>query len=254
MEDIKKHQRINQTVLGPLERPALQWLAARQPAWVNPDILTAIGSVGAAVAFTGFVLSNTDKSYLWLASAGFLINWYGDSLDGTLARFRNIQRPRYGYFVDHTVDSLNEALVILGLGLSPYLRFDIACLLLISYLLLSVLVFVRTSVSGVFQISYIRLGPTELRVIAVLSNTYVFFFGNPPIRLPYGALSVYDLIAATLAALLLVVYIVSMILQARQLAKEDKPLLPRPARTARSARRSKAVKKSRNTVSAADLK
>jgi phosphatidylglycerophosphate synthase len=128
MANINDHRRINDTVLGPLERPALKWLAAHQPAWVTPDILTAIGTLGAVVIFTGFILSNYDKNFLWLATLGFIINWYGDSLDGTLARYRHIERPRYGYFVDHTVDSFNEVLVFVGLGLSPYLRLTLqAC-------------------------------------------------------------------------------------------------------------------------------
>ena len=188
--------------------------------------MTGLGVLGAVVIFVGFVLSNVDKNYLWLASLGFFINWYGDSLDGTLARYRNIQKPRYGYFVDHTVDSFNEVLVFLGLGLSPYMRFDIATLLLISYLLVSIMVFIQTAVVGVFQISYIKLGPTELRLIAVLANTWVFFFGNPVVRLPFGSLSFYDLIGATLAVLLAAVFIVSTLKQARQLAREEDQSLP----------------------------
>src|SRR5574338_1678825 len=113
MPDIKSHQRVNDILLGPLERPALRWLAAHQPAWVNPDVMTGTGVLGAAVIFSGYVASNYDRNFLWLASLGFFINWYGDSLDGTLARYRGIEKPRYGYFVDHTVDSFNETLIIL---------------------------------------------------------------------------------------------------------------------------------------------
>jgi archaetidylinositol phosphate synthase len=244
MADIKTHQRVNDILLGPLERPALLWLAARQPAWINPDILTGIGILGAAIIFTGFVLSSYNKNFLWLASLGFIINWYGDSLDGTLARFRDIQRPRYGFFVDHTVDSFNEVLVFLGLGLSPYMRFDLACLLLISYLLMSILVYVGTAVTGVFRISYIRLGPTELRLIAISANTWVFFFGNPLIRLPFGLLSIYDIVAAALAILLLGVFITSTILQARELARDEQQLLSNAAiATNRSNKRMKPSKR-----------
>lgn len=221
MADIQSHERVNDILLGPIERPALKWLAAHQPAWVNPDFMTGVGTLGAVIVFVGFVLSNVNKNFLWLASLGFFINWYGDSLDGTLARYRNIQKPKYGYFIDHTVDSFNEVLVFIGLGLSPYMRFDIASLLLISYLLVSIMVFIQTAVVGVFQISYVRLGPTELRLIAVLANTWVFLFGNPAVKLPLGSLSFYDLIGATLAALLLVVFIVSTLKQARKLAQEE---------------------------------
>lgn len=223
MADVKSHQRVNDSLLGPLERPALRWLAAHQPAWVNPDMLTAIGGLGAVVIFAGYLLSNLDRNFLWLASLGFWINWYGDSLDGTLARYRSIERPRYGYFIDHTVDSFNEALILLGLGLSPYLRFDVACLLLICYLLISILVFVRTTVTGVFRISFLRLGPTEVRLMAVLANTFVFIFGNPLARLPFVTLTVYDLCAAGLAALLLIVFAVEVIRQGRELSIAEQP-------------------------------
>lgn len=225
MADIKSHQRVNDTLLGPLERPVLNWLAARQPAWVNPDILTGVGILGAVVICLGYILSSYNKNFLWLASLGFILNWYGDSLDGTLARYRNIQRPKYGYFVDHTVDSFNEVLIFLGLGLSPYMRFDLACLLLIGYLLVSIHAFVRIAVTGVFQISYIRLGPTELRLIAIAANTWVYFWGNPMIKLPLGALSVYDIIAVILTALLMGVFIFSTIQQARELARDEQKLL-----------------------------
>lgn len=248
MTEIKDHRRINDTLLGPFERPALKWLAAHQPAWVTPDLLTAIGTLGAVVIFAGFVLSNYDKKYLWLATLGFIINWYGDSLDGTLARYRHIERPRYGYFVDHTVDSFNEVLVFVGLGLSPYLRFDIASLLLTSYLLMSILVFVQTAVSGIFQLSYVRLGPTELRVIAVLANTGVYFFGNPIIQLPFTSLSVYDLVAATLAFLLFVVFIVSTLREARRLAQEEKQIPSRTATATRIGRRGKTSRRSKGSL------
>jgi phosphatidylglycerophosphate synthase len=223
MEDIKDHRRVNDILLGPIERPALQWLVARQPAWMNPDILTVIGASGALITFFGYWLTNYNPSFLWLASLGFFINWYGDSLDGTLARYRKIQRPRYGYFIDHTVDALTQVTIFLGLGLSPYLRFDVACLTLIGYLLLSIMVYVRTAVAGVFRISYARIGPTEMRMIAVLTNTFVFFFGNPLVRLPFGELSVYDLVGASLAIGLLLVFLISMIVVARELDREDRP-------------------------------
>lgn len=222
MEEIKKHIRINDILLGPLERPALRWLAAHQPRWMTPDKLTGIGVVGAIMIFIGYVLSNVDKNYLWFASLGFVVNWYGDSLDGTLARYRHIERPKYGFFIDHTVDALTELIIILGLGLSPYLRFDLAALLLISYLLMSILVYIRTAVSGVFQLSYIGLGPTELRVIAILANSAVYFGGNPAFDFKFVSLTVFDIVVAVITGLLFIIYLVTMIQQARQLVDADK--------------------------------
>lgn len=221
MHEIESHKRVNDILLGPLERPALQWLAAHMPAWVNPDILTIIGVMGTLVTFAGYGLTHYHRAFLWLASLGFIINWFGDSLDGTLARYRKIERPHYGFFVDHLVDAVNEVMIFLGIGLSPYVRFDIACLALIGYLLLSILVFVRMCVFGVFQISFGRLGPTEIRVIAILANTWVFFFGNPQINLPFGQYALYDLIGIVVTVLLFLIFIVTTITQAIQLAKVD---------------------------------
>ena len=219
MPDIEAHTRINDILLGPLERPALKWLAARMPNWVTSDMLTGVGVFGAVMIFAGYWLTNLDHIFLWLASLGFVINWFGDSLDGTLARYRKLERPRYGFFVDHTVDAFNEVLIFVGLGLSPYIRFEIASLALIGYLLMSVLVYVRTAVTGEFRISYGRLGPTEVRVIAILANTLIFFFGNPEIRGPWEKLTIFDLIAALIAGVLFMIFIVSTLREARGLAR-----------------------------------
>ena len=219
MTDMKSHKRVNDILLGPLERPALRWLAAHMPAWVNPDILTGVGILGSVVIFFSYWLTNVDANFLWLASLGLVINWFGDSLDGTLARYRKIERPKYGFFVDHTVDAVSTLLVVFGLGLSPYVKFEIACLALISYLLMSVLVYIRTCVDGVFKISYGRFGPTEVRLIIIIANTVVYFVGNPVVRLWFGAISIYDLIAGIVAALLAMIFVFSTIKQARELAK-----------------------------------
>ena len=221
MSEIKDHERVNDILLGPLERPALQWLAAHMPAWMTPDILTGIGTFGAVLIAVSYWLTNYSEWFLWLASLGFVINWFGDSLDGTLARYRKIERPKYGFFIDHTVDALNETIIFLGFGLSSYLSFEIACLALIGYLLMSVLVYVTTAVSGVFKISYGKLGPTEIRAIAILINIFIFFVGNPSINLPTGRTTLVDLAVLIVALALFFIFIGSSFLQARQLAKED---------------------------------
>jgi phosphatidylglycerophosphate synthase len=216
--DIRTHKRVNDILLGPLERPALAWLAARMPSWMTPDILTVIGVFGSLIIFLGYALTHFHRGFLWLASLGFAINWFGDSLDGTLARYRQIERPRYGFFVDHTLDAVSEYLIFVGLGISRYVRLEIACLALIAYLLLSVLSYVRTCVDGVFRISYTKIGPTEMRVIAILSNTLIFFIGNPTVQLPVGTVTVYDLIVAMVAVVLTSGFLVSTIQQIRRLA------------------------------------
>ena len=218
MADIKPHKRVNDILLGPLERPALQWLAAHMPPWMNPDILTGIGIAGSLLVFFSYLLSNQHAGFLWLASLGLVINWFGDSLDGTLARYRKIERPKYGFFVDHTVDAFSEMFVVLGMGLSPYVRFDVACMALTGYLLLSVMIYVRTYVEGVFKISYGKFGPTEVRVIIMILNAIMFFAGTPTVTLSLGTFSIYDFAVAIIAAILIIIFTVSTIQQAKELA------------------------------------
>jgi len=218
MKKIKTHKRVNDILLGPLERPALQWLAAHMPAWVSPDICTAIGVLGALLAMISYELSNINPNYLWLASLGFFINWFGDSLDGTLARYRHIERPRYGYYIDHTIDVVCQVMIFLGLGFTPYISFNVACLALISYLLLSVLVYIRTYVVGEFRISYGKLGPTESRAIAVMLNTAMYFFGMQSITFGQAKISVYDIFVAAIALLLTGFFVNTALQEAHKLA------------------------------------
>ncbi len=225
MSDITNHQRVNDILLGPLERPALRWLAAHLPAWVTPDTCTWIGIAGSALIAACYVLSGWDRNFLWLASFGYVINWFGDSLDGTLARYRHVERPRYGFFVDHTTDAFSQMLIFLGLGLTPYISFNIACLALIAYLMLSVLVYVRTCVAGEFKISYGKLGPTEIRVLAILLNTVMYFGGVRSLALPLGPLgrflfTPYDIAAVVVAALLFGFFVVTAVQETRRLARE----------------------------------
>ncbi|HSL29612.1 MAG TPA: CDP-alcohol phosphatidyltransferase family protein [Anaerolineales bacterium] len=227
MSDITNHRRVNDILLGPLERPALRWLATHMPAWVTPDICTFIGLAGSLTVAASYVLSLYDRNFLWLASFGFLVNWFGDSLDGTLARYRRIERPVYGFFVDHTMDAVSATVIFLGLGMTPYVSFNIACLALISYLLLSVLVFLRTSVVGEFKISYSMLGPTEIRVIAVLLNTVMYFGGVRPYFLTIGTMNqitftFYDIIIVAIALLMLFFFSRTAVQEIIRLAKENK--------------------------------
>jgi len=219
MKDIKSHRRVNDILLGPLERPALRWLAAHMPAWVTPDILTYIGLLGSIVVAVSYALTNVHQNFLWLASFGFLVNWFGDSLDGTLARYRHIERPRYGFFIDHTIDAYSVIMIVLGIGLSPFVRFDLACLAVIGYLLLGSLVYIRTCLIGEFRISFGKLGPTEVRVILILTNIIVYFGDNPRFVSAYGPLSFFDWVVIGIAALLFFFSIRHTVLQARELSR-----------------------------------
>lgn len=220
-EKTAKHTRVNQSLLTPLEKPTLQWLAERMPSWMNPDILTGIGFLGSLIIFAGYVLTSIDVRFMWLASFGLVLNWFGDSLDGTLARYRKIERPRYGYFIDHVVDTAAEALVFIGLGLSPYVELNLALLALVGYFMVSIFVFLSTYVSGEFRISYVNLGPTEIRVIGIITNTVMLVLGAKKFILPFGAFTFYDMVMIALCLLFYIGFIVIVLLKAQQLSKED---------------------------------
>ncbi|MCD6206220.1 MAG: CDP-alcohol phosphatidyltransferase family protein [Candidatus Marinimicrobia bacterium] len=203
----RPHVRINDTVLGALERRSLQWFAKRMPAWVSPDILTGLGLLATIIIFCGYWLSNFHPGFLWLASFGFLLNWFGDSLDGNLARFRHIERPKFGFYIDHTTDAIGQVFIILGLGMSPYITFNVALLVLVAYLLLSVHVYIRTYVMGVFRISYYKMGPTEVRAILILFNILMFFFGAPKVRLLAKYFTLYDLLTIIAAGIMFILFL-----------------------------------------------
>ncbi len=228
MPNVEKHRRENKILLGFLERPALNWLAAHLPNWVTPDMMTWLGILAAILIFISYSLTHLSPAFLWLASLGFVLNWMGDSLDGTLARHRHIERPRYGFLVDHWVDAISTVLIFTGLGLSPYVDLTVASFGVIAYLLLSIMVYLITYVTGVFTITNLRLGPTEVRVLAILSNTAIFFIGNPTYTLPtFGATSLYTLIVGVLACLMFVYFIINTALEARRLARLDQKRLDR---------------------------
>ena len=148
----------------------LDSLCRKMPRWVTPDRLTAVGTIGAASSALGYVASNWRPEFLFLASFGVVVNWFGDSLDGSLARHRRIERARYGFFLDHSVDAINNLIFAVGLGLSPYVGMDAALFLLCAYYLLSINVFLTAQTNREFQLTYGYFGPTELRLLAIAFN------------------------------------------------------------------------------------
>jgi len=155
---------------GP-ERRLLRWIAARLPGWVTSDQLTVLGVLAATATAAGYALSGLHPGWLWGASAALVVNWLGDSLDGTLARVRHTERPRYGYYLDHAVDAYATAAIGIGLGLSPYVSLGVALGLVVVYLWLSINVYLESTVFGAFRLAYGRLGPTEVRLILIAVNT-----------------------------------------------------------------------------------
>jgi phosphatidylglycerophosphate synthase len=158
-------------LLAAPERRLLRAIAARLPPGIRSNHLTVLGVVGAVLAGAAYALSATSPAWLWAASACLVVNWLGDSLDGTLARVRRAERPRYGYYLDHTVDAFSTTVIGLGLGLSPYVSFGLALGLVLAYLVLSINIYLETAVFGAFRLGYGRLGPTEARLVLIAGNT-----------------------------------------------------------------------------------
>jgi phosphatidylglycerophosphate synthase len=204
----------------------LAWLAGRLPRWVTPDFLTAVGALGAAITFVGYAFAGSRPALLWIATLGLVINWFGDSLDGTLARLRNIERPRYGYFLDNAIDCLAALLLALGLALSGYVRFDVSLFGLSAYMMMSALSFLRVNVTGILHITYGGLGPTEIRVGFMVANGLFVLFPPTPFELFGVTLKYPDLISLAWSASMIVAFLVCMTIQARQLAIEEPPRQP----------------------------
>ena len=220
IKDIRKHKRVKDMLFGSLERPALKWLCEHSPSWLTPDILTTIGLLGSALSFLGYLLSNYHPAYLLLSSLGMLVNWYGDSMDGSLARYRKTERPRYGFFVDHTLDAVAQLIVFLGFASSPFARFDVAMSTLVVYYLMDILVLARTSVQGEFKITYGKIGPTEVRVLVVIINTILMFW-DPALRLSFGEFHLFDVVLIVIGVSFFGVYISEMLRLTRWLRDLD---------------------------------
>jgi len=222
-------QRVNDSVLGGLERPALAWLARRLPRAVVPNHLTALAALGAALAGAGFVLSTHSLTWLWMASLGLLLHWLGDSLDGTLARLRHIERPRFGFFIDHTSDLFSQSVIFITLGISPLTRFGIACLGLIAFLIAFVYTMVAAQTRGTLRITYLHFGPTEMRALLLAGNLITLKAGIVdlrnylPLPVTLGAVSMHDGVIALLAASAIAAVLLTAMRDAQQLAAEDPP-------------------------------
>ena len=233
---MKPLQRINDSLLGVWERPALAWVAARLPAAVVPDHLTALGVLGAFVTAAGYVLSRGSLTWLWLACLGLLINWFGDSLDGTLARVRRIERPRYGFFIDHTSDLFCQVITFVSLGVSPLAHFGMACLGLITFLLAFVYSLITAHARATMRITYFYFGPTEIRALLFVGNLLAIAGGVVDLRpwlppLPgITAITIHDFAIALLSLAGVSAIALHALGDARVLAAEDPPPAPSPVR------------------------
>ena len=191
-------------LLAHAEQRVLEAIAARLPARVLPDHLTALGVVAAVGIAAAYVLSNASVAWLWAASALLVVHWLGDSLDGTLARVRRIERPRYGYYLDHLVDALATACIGIGLGLSPYMLLSVGLVIVVVYLVLSINTYLETYAFGTFRLGYGRAGPTEIRLVLLLLNTAIALGAGLGFEVAGFGLSALDVVGLAIAAAMLV--------------------------------------------------
>lgn len=228
--ETKQAQRIQTSFLNGAERKALIWMAERMPKWVTSDMLTLVGVFGAMLICAGYILSGIDYHWLWLSSFGLVVNWFGDSLDGTLARVRNTQRPVYGYYVDHTLDCVNEFMMFLGAGLSHFVRLDLALLAYALYLLMTINVSINAHLKSEFRLTYAKLGPTEFRLAVVIVNTVLLCwdgFRELDVHLTMCgrsfSLHALDFAAIFIILALAVIYFVTILTDIRKYAEMDPP-------------------------------
>ncbi|ANU08290.1 CDP-alcohol phosphatidyltransferase family protein [Paraurantiacibacter namhicola] len=215
----EKVDRIQQTPFTKAERRLLDWLCERMPAWVTPDKLTLLAALAAIGIGLCFAFSGQHPWLLWLSIALFGVHWFGDSLDGSIARYRRMERPNYGFFIDHSSDMMAGFVILGGLGLSPYVRIEIALLALAGYFLLAIHTFLLAKVTGEFHLSHGGLGPTEIRMIFI-ALTLGIIFGGPDVP-SWGGYSVYDIVVGGCAVLMLGIFAVVTLSVGRRLSQED---------------------------------
>lgn len=228
MEGKKQAQRIQTSLLNAAEKKALTWMATRLPAWVTSDMLTLLGFLGALVVATGYILSNVSPQWLWLACLGYVLNWAGDSLDGTLARVRGTQRKVYGFFIDHNVDVINETIMFLGVGCSPLMNLSFAMLALVAYFMLSIYVYIDCHLKGEMRLTYGGLGPTEFRLLMIAVNLCYLYIPwlhtwKHPVTLFHNffMMGALDYVGIGISLVLFLFYIVGFFRDARRFSRTD---------------------------------
>jgi len=212
--------RDQQSILTSLEKRTLLWLAARLPHWVNPDHLTILGFAGMILTGLSYYLAQWEHRMLLVGILFLAINWFGDSLDGTLARYRNRLRPRYGFYVDHIVDAFGIFFLMVGFGLSGYMSLPVAGAFLIAYYLMNIEIYLATYTVGVFKLSYGIWGPTELRVLLAIGNIAMLF--KPYVTIAGHRFLLADVGAAVAIPFILVVTIIGALRNTARLYDEER--------------------------------
>jgi phosphatidylglycerophosphate synthase len=211
--------RIQESFTAPLERRVLRWLAERMPARINSDHLTVLGFAAQLGAGASFAMARWNKAGLTLAIICIALNWFGDSLDGTLARVRNQQRPRYGFYVDHMIDSFGALFMMLGLLASRYIDARIAIAMLIAFLMLSIEVYLATYTLGSFRLSYSKFGPTEIRLLLIAGCVRLMI--NPNVHFAGHTYRLFDVGGVIAAIGMTIMCVASAIIHTRTLYQQE---------------------------------
>ena len=213
------HVREHRSILAAPEKRLLIFIAERLPQAINSDHLTTLALAAMGMAGAAFAAAGWDRRALWLVVVALALNWFGDSLDGTLARVRRAERPRYGFYVDHVLDIAGTALLFAGLACSPFMTPAIALALLIAYLLVAGEVFLATAVHGVFRMSVGGIGPTELRI--VLAAGAIALLRDPHVSVGSFTVRLFDAGGAVAAAGLLAAFTVAVVRNTTALATAE---------------------------------
>jgi archaetidylinositol phosphate synthase len=168
-------KRLQESILAHYEKQVLYYLAARLPQWVTPDKLSLLGLGAMLLAAGAYYASRYHSGYLHIVNIALFFNWFGDSLDGTLARYRNRQRPRYGYYVDHLIDTVGMAALMVGLMASGYMSERVGSIFLVVYFMVAINSYLAAYSLGVFSISFAKFSPTELRILLAIGNVVLIY-------------------------------------------------------------------------------
>jgi phosphatidylglycerophosphate synthase len=214
-------QAINTAITAKAEERAKEIICPRIPKWIGPDHLTFIGIIGIVIVSIGFVLGYLNRYYLGLVPLGLIINWFGDSFDGSIARYRKRTRPNYGYYIDKIVDAVVMIVFGLGLGLSGFVKIEVAILMTAIYLAMMINVDLLVYVKGEAKNSFGWFGPTEIRIIGIIIAVVMFFMPVKSYDI-YGYLvTQYDIVVLVLSVLMFLILISEIVKNGIRLNKED---------------------------------
>ncbi len=218
------NQRINESFLALKERAALSALVRRLPHWATPDHLTAIGLGGAVLTLLSFVACRWSDVFLVGVVLGLFLNWFGDSLDGTLARHRSIERPHYGYFIDHSSDLIAQTLIIIGLGVSPFFTVASSLLVLSLYLLMSSYTYLRVVTESVHRLSYGGMGATEFRLLVAGWALFAAWFGPDIATAQAYGFAILDIVIGGLSTLTFLGFVIVIQKDLVRLQREERQI------------------------------